>query len=119
MGKKNRTKLPDPHAALQRQERIRTMRAKETAALESLDRVLRSGKDLGDRVHYDTLLKAKADEIPTLVEHITTARAQAVESVGQCGIANYELTRECERLQAQLDRLEGRHPSRTHWTRST
>lgn len=92
-----------------RAERVQAMLQSERQLRETLDRVLKMGKELGDHMHYDRLgtdvetrAKELLKEITDLIEH------ERVKVLEQCFTANYDLRRECESLGDELDKLEGR-----------
>jgi hypothetical protein len=101
--KPKRTRPPDPD----RDRRIHDQRRKEQALRESLDRLLKLGKELGDRIHYDKLSEERLSLLTPLAEEIKLALEQRLEVVADCGLAQYGLTRECEILEERLKSADG------------
>jgi hypothetical protein len=103
-GKGRKPKVPDPH----RTERIRQARETEARAREALDRTHALGTDFADRLHYDKLCRdatARFEPLPGRLKQLFEKRPDILAA---CGLAQFEMQRDCDRLQSQVDQLDGK-----------
>ena len=102
--KKQRKDDPD------RRQRIQSMLESERQVREGLEGVLKQGRELGDRTHYHKLGQDTAAHVGKLLEEFKELFGQWVEVLGQCCLANHQLQSECEALEDELARRQGRPP---------
>jgi hypothetical protein len=106
---KKRRRKDDPGRA----ERIRLMREREANLRASLDKAYKAGRDLTEHAHSDRLLKDRASAASSDSAALSAAILESRELLIQCELENIERARQCERLEAELDSLEGRQPKRS------
>ena len=94
----------------QRPQRIQSMLESERQMRDSLEAVLKKGRDLGDRAHYHKLGQDTAARVGKLLEEFKELFGQWIEVLGQCFLVNHQLQSECEALEDELARLQGRPP---------
>lgn len=100
MGKKKRNQE-------KRADRTATMLRDEAALRDRLDSLLKAGNEMAERVHYDKLME-QADRGSALAQEISAGIKEGIDLLGHCYCENHVLSRECERLEGELDSLEGR-----------
>ena len=103
---KHRVRRP-PEVPL-RELRIGQLRESEQRMRDALDRALQLGKRLSDLMLYDKLAKDAAARLAPLTARLHQLVAQRLHVVEQCFLANYELQREVDRLQQEMDRRSGK-----------
>lgn len=103
-GKGRKPKPPDPH----RQERIRQAREKERRVREALDRSHKLGRELGDRSHYDKLSRDAQDRFEPLPARLKELFEKRPDILAACCMAHFEMQRDCDRLQSELDQAAGK-----------
>jgi len=86
------------------------MRLNEQRLREIMERALAAGKDLSDHVHYDKLGQETGLRSEALLHEFPELLDKRMDALGPCSLANHQLQRECETLQDELDRREGRPP---------
>jgi hypothetical protein len=112
MGRKSKPKTT-PQVDLARAARIQSMREKDRALREAVEKTLKATKDLSDRGYYARLSETAGDRTEKLLGRLKDVlERDRIEAHGQCIFANHQISQECDRLQDELDRREGRptHP---------
>jgi len=85
------------------------MREKDRALREAVDRTLKATKDLSHRSYYAKLSETAAARTQELLGRLKDLiQRDRIEAHGQCLFANHQISEECDRLQDELDRREGR-----------
>ncbi|MGH9889741.1 MAG: hypothetical protein ACREBE_29705 [bacterium] len=108
-GKGRKPKPPDPHRA----ERIRQARDKERRAREALDRTNALSRELGDRIYYDKICCDAQDRFQPLPGRLKDLWERRPDVLAACCLAQFEMQRDCDRLQSQVDQLDGKPPAPT------
>lgn len=109
MGRESRLKK-QRKADPERPQRIQSMLESERQMRDGLEDVLKNGRELGDRAHYHKLGQDTAARVGKLLEEFKELFGQWIEVLGQCCLANHQLQSECEALEDELARLQGRPP---------